>query len=468
MRLIARLSESQETSTKVRSSDEAAHVPQRWKRMAKSSRAKRKGPMRVLWIVDSMRNALEEAQLGAFLKAVDRSELRVDLLALQSEARTRLGKEVEALGCSVSIAAAQNPSDVRGLLRARRRIRDGNYQLLHTHMSWAADWGVRAGRKLRIPVVATLYGPRAAGSDTEEGAKEEERAIQALRKRAARVIALSGAQWDRYIQEGLFPRALLEVIYQGVEIDETPVHPDRAEARGHWFRETTGFPVGAQVCLTVADLDDWESGVDVLLWAVPEILAANSQARFVIVGEGDHREELERRVRARGLNKLVSWLAPNVELSAVMAESHLFIHPSLRDPFPIVALKAMAAGLPVVGTRVGGVPEIIGTSEAGRLVPRSDADTLAGVVIELLEEPHVLAAMGRSAHARAKKLFPVEGWVDRLARSYRTVIEEASDKGRPRSMTYARLNVELLSRPTTARPRQPKKMRYAGSSSSTS
>ena len=156
------------------------------------------------------------------------------------------------------------------------------------------------------------------------------------------------------------------------------------------------------------------------------------------------RSELERRVRARGFNKIVSWHGLDDDIHQILAGSDLFVHPSLRDPFPTAALRAMAVGLPVVGTRVGGVPEIIGTSEVGRLVPRSDSDALAEAVVELFQDPPRLAVMGRAAYDRTRKLFPVSGWVDKVERMYRDVVEEAHKGGTSRPKSYARLDVKLL------------------------
>jgi glycosyltransferase involved in cell wall biosynthesis len=195
----------------------------------------------------------------------------------------------------------------------------------------------------------------------------------------------------------------------------------------------------------------------------------------VIVGEGKHHEEFERRVRARGLNKFVARLDRSVDLAKVLAGGDLLIHPSLRDPFPIVTLKAMAAGLPVVGTRVGGVPEIIGSSDVGRLVPRGGADALADAVIGVLRDPTILAGMRQAAHARAKSHFHVEGWVDRVTAMYRAALEESRETDIPKPRTYARLNVELLRKtnraalpaPATRKPQpQPRKTRYAALSTS--
>jgi hypothetical protein len=128
----------------------------------------------------------------------------------------------------------------------------------------------------------------------------------------------------------------------------------------------------------------------------------------------------------------------------ILFGSDLFIHPSLRDPFPVAVLNAMSAGLPVVGTRVGGVPEIIGTSEAGRLVPRSDADALAEAAVELFRDPPRLAVMGRAAADRVRKMFTLSGWTDRMEQLYREVIDDMQAGRSTRPNSYARLDVRLL------------------------
>ena len=261
----------------------------------------------------------------------------------------------------------------------------------------------------------------------------------------ARDVALSGAQWDRYVQGGAFSRSFLEVIYQGVEVREAPVSPEERQAAQIWLRKHAGFPAGGHIAVTIADLDDWESGLDVLLWAIQSIVRENPQTRFVTIGEGEHSEELYRRIRARDLNRFISWHGSHDDVSQILMGSDLFVHPSLRDPLPVPALHVMSAGLPVVGTRVGGVPEIIGTSEAGWLVPRSDPDALAEAVVYLCRDPTRLSVMGRAAAERVAKLFAVSGWAERLEVLYREVIDDMRAGRSTRPNSYARLDVKLLS-----------------------
>jgi glycosyltransferase involved in cell wall biosynthesis len=413
--------------------------------------------------------------MGAVIQAVDPAIVRVDLLALTASTEPGLGREIEARGGFVRLAGARGKRDLAAFLRSYGWVKRGGYDLIHTHTGWGSHWGATCGRLCGVPVVATLYDLKAGRSNGRAPATNESAAHRALRRWATRVVALSGAQWDRYIQDGIFARSMLEVIHQGVEVADVLAPQEELEASRTWLRELTSFPRGVQMSVTIADLDDWESGVDVLLWAIPRVVATHKQARFVIIGEGKHHGEFERRVRARGLNKFIAWLDRDVDVRRVLAGGDLFIHPSLRDPFPIAALKAMAAGLPVVGTRVGGVPEIIGNSEVGRLVPRGGADAMADAVNEILRDPTVLVGMRKAAHARAKSHFDLEGWVNRLTNMYRTVLDEARGSDVHRARTYARLNVELLrtkdrpqplARPPRKPVAQPKKSRYAALSTS--
>lgn len=423
--------------------------------MGKLSRSKAsERALRVLWVVDTMREAHEDAQMSALIGAVDRGRVRLDLLVLGSDKVGALGRDVEAAGGNVFFANAQHPGDIGASRRAKGWIKSGKYDLIHTHMDWASLWGAKTGRKLRIPVVASLYGPRANQIEGPKQEREAEKLRKELRRSAARVIAMSGAQWDRYMQDGAFARSALEVVHQGVSVPENPLSPEERQAHQIWLRNLAGFKPGGQIAVTVADMDDWQSGVDVLFWALPDIVHKHPQTRFVIVGTGEHRDELDRRTRARGLNSYVHWHTPDADVRRILEGSDLFIHPSLRDPFPIAVVRAMAAGLPIVGTRVGAVPEIIGTAQAGRLVPRGNQDALAAAVIELLDDPLQLAGMGRAAHARAQSMFTVEGWMERILRVYETVVDDHR-MGRELPTTFAHLDVKLLGpRPKRRRSEQ--------------
>ena len=244
---------------------------------------------------------------------------------------------------------------------------------------------------------------------------------------------------------------------------------------GIYYTSALGLPEGAVVAATIANLIPLKNHSG-LLRAVATARRAVSPLHVVLVGGGDTAAvaRLRSEIETLGLDGVVHYLGTRSDVPAILQEVDFLVVPSVTEGFSMVAAEAMAAGLPVVGTRVGGVPEIIGSPDVGRLVPRGGADAMADAVIGILRDPTVLAGMRKAAHARAKSHFHVEGWADRLTAMYRTVLEEANDD-RPKVRTYARLNVELLRPKGPARPRvqtprraqrQPKKSRYAALSTS--
>lgn len=167
-------------------------------------------------------------------------------------------------------------------------------------------------------------------------------------------------------------------------------------------------------------------GIEVLLDAIPAVLADHPDARFVIVGDGPLREALEARAVDRVVDR-VTWTGFRRDVPELLAASDLFVLPSLGDAYPTVLMEAMAAGLPVVSTRVGGIPEIVEDGRTGRLVPPGDAAALAKAISGLLDSPGEREALGRAARAEAERRFSTKTWVERLGEVY----EQAAPKGLP-------------------------------------
>jgi glycosyltransferase involved in cell wall biosynthesis len=117
--------------------------------------------------------------------------------------------------------------------------------------------------------------------------------------------------------------------------------------------------------------------------------------------------------------------SPRVEPFAELPRWDIFVLPSRMDPCPLALLEAMAVGLPVVGTSVGGIPEQLGT-DGGVLVTPEDVDALAAAVLELAESPELRARLGSAARARVRALFSLETQADALDRVYRRTLAAAA------------------------------------------
>jgi len=151
-------------------------------------------------------------------------------------------------------------------------------------------------------------------------------------------------------------------------------------------------------------------GVDVLLAAMPELLRRHPAARLLIAGDGEHRAALERAAAAFGLGEAVSFLgrADAMQVRRLLRGAAALVVPSIYEGMPLVVLEAMEASVPVVASRVSGIPEVVEDGRTGWLVPPEDPPSLASALASALDDP--AAASRRGAAGRrllAERFRPV-------------------------------------------------------------
>ncbi len=146
-------------------------------------------------------------------------------------------------------------------------------------------------------------------------------------------------------------------------------------------------------------------GVGDLLRAAAALQAEFQQLRIEIAGSGPERADLEALVGRLGLSGKVRFLGWVDEIQYALARWDVFVLPSLEEGFPIAALEAMSAGLPVVASSVGGVPELVVDGETGWLVPPADAASLASRLRAILRDPEQRRSMGEAGRARVREQF---------------------------------------------------------------
>jgi glycosyltransferase involved in cell wall biosynthesis len=164
---------------------------------------------------------------------------------------------------------------------------------------------------------------------------------------------------------------------------------------------------------TVARLVE-QKGLDTLVDAVPLVLARHPGVRFVVVGDGPLRADLER--RAAGLP--VELLGDRDDVPAQLARFDVFALPSRFEGLCLAVIEAQAAGVPVVATPVGGIVETVVPDETGTLVPVDDPRALAAAVSAALEERDRVAALAAEARRRVRERFSVDAMVERTLALY--------------------------------------------------
>jgi N-acetyl-alpha-D-glucosaminyl L-malate synthase BshA len=141
-----------------------------------------------------------------------------------------------------------------------------------------------------------------------------------------------------------------------------------------------------------------------------------------LVGDGPDHQRIQDRVRGLELSTQVQFLGERIDLPQLLRQADLFLLPSESESFGLAALEAMACGVPVVASRVGGIPEVVTDGETGLLAPVGDVATMAAQVVRLLADDALRARMGHAARERAVTVFPLEPTVAKYEALYRRLL----------------------------------------------
>lgn len=203
--------------------------------------------------------------------------------------------------------------------------------------------------------------------------------------------------------EGL-PEDRIRVIYNGV--DTTAYHPASREERAA-ARALLGIPVGDTVLMAVGSLKPLK-GIDGLLRAAAPMLRAEASARLVLIGEGPDRAGLEALATELGIGARVLFAGLRDDVDVMLRAADLLVLPSHTEALPTVIIEAMASGLPVVATRVGGVPELVEPDRSALVVVPGDEAALRAAIDRVLADPALRAALGARGRAIAEERFRIE------------------------------------------------------------
>jgi glycosyltransferase involved in cell wall biosynthesis len=170
-----------------------------------------------------------------------------------------------------------------------------------------------------------------------------------------------------------------------------------------------------------------EKGHRFLIAAMPEILAQEPQAQLLVVGSGPIEGKLRAQVETLRLTGRVHFLGYTPDVQSAFRQMDILVVPSLSDAFPLVTVEGMMMQLPVVGSRVGGIPEIIVADETGLLVPPGDSAALAEACRYLLSRPDLARQMGQRGRERALAAFHPSQFIVRHETLYASAVADQSD-----------------------------------------
>lgn len=310
--------------------------------------------------------------------------------------------------------------DMGAALSLMAQLRKLRPDILHLHTYKAGVVGSLVSRLAGLRAVvfsphghifaaqANISGVPPAGAKL----KLLKRLTQFAQKFPVKIVALSNADRDQQIELKLGRPEQYVVIPNGLDLEEFG-------QRGLRPREAAraGLRVNGRVIGTVGRLAR-EKGHEVLLRALAKL---PDDVQLVIVGEGEQYAALERQAAERGLAERVRFTG-YVDSRLVLRAFDIYVQPSYYEGFGLSILEAMAAGLPVVACRVGGVADVVVDGETGLLVPAGDPEALATAVRRMLQDSELARRCGEAAAQRVRDLFSVEKMISAYDALYRETL----------------------------------------------
>jgi glycosyltransferase involved in cell wall biosynthesis len=199
---------------------------------------------------------------------------------------------------------------------------------------------------------------------------------------------------------------------------------ERAREARSARREEFGFQPDEVVVVMSGRLRP-EKGHDLLLAAMPRILEAAPNTRFLLLGSGSLKGELENQLERQQLKPYVRVVGFRTDVADCLAAADIAVQPSRSEGLGTAVLEASAAGLPVVATRVGGIPDIVVHAETGFLVEPENPQELAEAVLRLVRDPELRVSLGAAGRARVATLFSVEVLVEKTEAFYRKILAQS-------------------------------------------
>jgi glycosyltransferase involved in cell wall biosynthesis len=306
---------------------------------------------------------------------------------------------------------------VRELVGLMRKFRP---HVVHTHTAKAGAVGRVAARLAGVPVVVhTYHGHVLSGYFSPLKTRVFVGIERSLARVSSRLLTVSATVRQQLLDFGIGSKEKLTLLPLGLDLEK---FRSAARLRGQ-MRAEYGWSDDAPLVGIVARLVPIKAH-EMFLDTAAEIAAVLPQARFLVVGDGERRAELERLAAARGLRESVIFTGWRSDLDRVYADLDVVMLTSRNEGSPVSLIEAMAAGRAVVATRVGGVPDLVTDDRTGRLVASGDTPAAARAVLELLHHPGRRAAFGSAAREQVYPHYSAERLVDDIDRLYMDLLKK--------------------------------------------
>lgn len=368
-------------------------------------------PLNVLRVITWMPVGGIERRILAVLPRLDPEKFRPRLVCIRE--RGVLADELEKAGVPVEVCPLRSRLSPLGIRRLAALMRRWKIDIVHAHMYRSSVPATIAARLAKVPVVIAQVHNMA----TWETARQRRLDRFLCRWRSA-VVAVSESVRQDIIENLSLAPEKVRVVYNGIEIerfDDPSLREPARAALGLGPKDVAIIYHGRLVA---------QKNPEALVKIACEIGRRHRDVVVLVAGDGPRRADLERLAAEKGATKHIRFLGRREDIPALLQASDIYALPSLKEGFSNALLEAMAAGLPVVATDVGGNAEAVEHGRSGWIVPARDDGQFLSAVADLVDHPQERARMAAEAKNRAR-VFSLENMVRNVEALYTDLAREA-------------------------------------------
>jgi glycosyltransferase involved in cell wall biosynthesis len=363
----------------------------------------------VLHLIGTLSPGGAERNLFYLAPYLRQSRLRYAICCLQR--RGEFADDVEAQGIPVFEIGYRKRFLVTSVLRLTQMLRERQVKVLHTHLYESGFVGRLAAWRAGVPVIVVHEHGKTLWK------KWYHRLFERLAiHRTDLRIAVSRDIMRLRLEHEKTPASKIRVIPNAVDPSVFEIEQHRRDEKRQDLGLGDSLTVG-----TVGRLIDAKS-YDLLLEVARDVCSKRPDVRFVLVGDGPLREQLEKMRTSLGLVDNVLMLGQRSDIPELMAAMDLYIITSKREGLPVTLIEAMMAGKPIIATGVGGIVDTLSDGENGIIVEPGDKDAITRAILQTAEDPEAMRRLGVRARATAVDEYSPRRVLARIEKIYEELL----------------------------------------------
>ncbi|HRV93205.1 MAG TPA: glycosyltransferase [Anaerolineae bacterium] len=371
-------------------------------------------PVKILYFITELNIGGAEKVLVHLISKLDRTHFDPIVVCLY-DGNGPIAAEIRALNVPVIDLNMRTRWDVTAIRRFYQLVRREKPVIIHASLFHANVIGRLVGRMAGVPLIITCR------QNISIGGRWREQINRLTASWDDKVVAVCELAREAELEHAGVAQEKVVTIYN--TIDPTVFHNDHRPKKSN-IRNELGIPPDLLLIGSVGRLHP-QKGLSYLLEATAQLKKQSPvDFRLLVVGDGQLRDDLIAQSRTLGIADRTIFAGARTDVPDILGELDIFAFPSLWEGLPLALLEAMAAGLPVVATAVGGTPEVVQNGQTGILVPPGDHQSLAIALERLITEPDLRLKMGQAGLNRIQQAFTVEQMVEKYHNLYFQLIRQ--------------------------------------------